>query len=76
MVAPYSEDFKLRFNNEEKTQRCSRIFQNICQHNWIQEFKKDGKFIEKPKHQKGHSHKVKDLETFKKFIDENAHTKK
>jgi transposase len=41
-------------------------------YDWRKQFKKTGNISPKTGYQKGHSHKITDLDAFKKFVEENS----
>ena len=77
MAKPYSNDLRARvlhaISEDQKTSTISKMFK-VCLktiYNWKRLKNNTGSFEAKAGYQKGHSHKVKDLETFKTHIEKN-----
>src|SRR4051812_31854934 len=77
MPSPYSSDLRSRVISAVESGVCrseiSEIFQvgTATITRWWSRYKNEGHFTARDGYQKGHSHKIKDLEKFKIFVKEN-----
>ena len=79
MPAPYSTDLRKRVLNSYETKNLSveEIVKNFqisvkTLYRWIQLKKKTGSIDPKMGYQRGHSHAIKDLESFKTLVESNS----
>lgn len=77
MAKAYSNDLRERvlkaINEGQKTSTVSEMFK-VCLktiYNWKSLKNKTGSFEAKTGYQNGHSHKIKDLEKFKAYVEKN-----
>lgn len=80
MAIIYSVDLRqrvifLRNNKNMSVKRISKLLQVSPEsiYAWLKMLKTTGSLEPKTGYQKGHSHKIKDIEAFKKFVNSNPH---
>lgn len=77
MASAYSYDLRKRVINSvdagQSIIKISKIYQvgRATIYRWINKRKQEGDIRPKTHWQKGHGHKISDLEAFKKFVEEN-----
>lgn len=77
MVKSYSHDLKVKIISLIESGGKVRALSEKVKigkstlYRWLKEKRETGKIVSKKEWRKGHSHKITDLDSFKKFVDKN-----